>query len=126
MCAHLLKIMFRDAAFSQLNQHLHFSVHDADFVKDVFMKKDRETLYFEDDFNFKLILHERDFVPGVTILANIVDAIKHSRRMIMILSRSILNIVLDMNFFLSKLVLRALPHKYVVVRSQALIPCNRT
>ena len=84
------------------------------------MKEDGKTLYFEDDFNFKLILHERDFVPGVTILANIVDAIKHSRKMIMILSRSILNIVLDMklNFFLSKLVLRALPHKYVVVRSQ--------
>ena len=55
------------------------------------MKDDGRTLYFEDDFNFKLILHERDFVPGVTIQANIVDAIKHSRRMIMILSRLTLN-----------------------------------
>ena len=113
--------MFRDAAIIQLNQHLRFSIHDADFVKDVYMKEDRRTLYFEDDFNFKLILHERDFVPGVTIHANIVDAIKHSRRMIMILSRSILNIVLEMilNFFLSNLVPRALPHKYVFVRGQA-------
>ena len=68
-------------------KHSYFSIHDTDFVKDLFMKEDRTTLYFEDDFNFKLILHERDFVPGVTILANIVDAIKHSRRMIMILSR---------------------------------------
>ena len=58
-----------------------------EFVRNVFMKEDRRTLYFEDDFDFKLILHERDFVPGVTIHANIVDAIKHSRRMIMILSR---------------------------------------
>ena len=63
------------------------SIHDLEFVRNVFMKEDRRTLYFEDDFNFKLILHERDFVPGVTIHANIVDAIKHSRRMIMILSR---------------------------------------
>ena len=54
------------------------------------MKEDGKTLYFEDDFNFKLILHERDFVPGVTILANIVDAIKHSRKMIMILSKLVL------------------------------------
>ena len=51
------------------------------------MNKDGQTLHFEDEFDFKLILHERDFVPGVTIHANIVDAIKHSRRMIMILSR---------------------------------------
>ena len=51
------------------------------------MNKDGQTLHFEDEFNFNLILHERDFVPGVTIHANIVDAIKRSRRMIMILSR---------------------------------------
>ena len=54
------------------------------------MKEDGKTLYFEDDFNFQLILHQRDFVPGVTIHANIVDAIKHSRRMIMILSKLVL------------------------------------
>ena len=61
-----------------------------EFVRNVFMKEDRRTLYFEDDFDFKLILHERDFIPGVTIHANIVDAIKHSRRMIMILSKWVL------------------------------------
>ena len=64
------------------------------------MNKDGQTLHFEDEFDFKLILHERDFVPGVTIHANIVDAIKHSRRMIMILSRSVLILFLLIRFAL--------------------------
>ena len=51
------------------------------------MKNNCLDLYLEKDFDFKLILHKRDFTPGVTIQANIVDAIKHSRRMFMILSR---------------------------------------
>ena len=42
------------------------------------MNKDGQTLHFEDEFDFKLILHERDFVPGVTNHANIVDAIRQA------------------------------------------------
>ena len=51
------------------------------------MKENTLTLHLEEDFHFKLILHKRDFTPGVTIQSNIVDAITKSRRMFMILSR---------------------------------------
>ena len=80
------------------------------------MKRDRTTLFFEDDFHFKLILHERDFVPGVTIHANIVDAIKHSRRMIMILSRLISKIffLFTLNLLLANSIPTALPYTFFV------------
>ena len=51
------------------------------------MKDNTLKLYLEEDFGFKLILHKRDFTPGVTIQGNIVDAITKSRRMFVILSR---------------------------------------
>ena len=43
--------------------------------------------YLEENFGFKLCVHERDFTVGDTIPANIEVAIKHSRRMIMVISR---------------------------------------
>ena len=51
------------------------------------MKDNTLILHLEEDFHFKLILHKRDFTPGVTIHSNIVDAITKSRRMFMVLSR---------------------------------------
>ena len=51
------------------------------------MKPNAINLYLEEDFNFKLLLHERDFTPGVSIQTNIADAIMHSRKMFMVLSR---------------------------------------
>ncbi len=44
-------------------------------------------VYLEEELGFRLCIHERDFVVGETIPANIQAAINHSRRMIMIISR---------------------------------------
>lgn len=49
--------------------------------------KDELKSYLEDDFNFELILHQRDFTPGLSIQDNIADAITQSRRMFTVLSR---------------------------------------
>ncbi len=51
-----------------------------------FMKKHVQQ-YLENEMGFTLCFHERDFYPGDSIPANIETAIKHSRRMIMIISR---------------------------------------
>ena len=64
-----------------------FSNEDFEFIKAVFMKENTLKFHLEEDFHFRLILHKRDFTPGVTIQANIVDAITKSRRMFMVLSR---------------------------------------
>ena len=42
--------------------------------------------YLEREFDFSLILHERDFPGGVTIIQNIIHALNKSRRMIMMLT----------------------------------------
>ena len=65
---------------------LSFSNEDFDFISDIFMK-DELKLYLEDDFNFELVLHQRDFTPGLSIQDNIADAITQSRRMFTVLSR---------------------------------------
>ena len=58
-----------------------FSHFDRPFVK-------REVLqYLEDEFGLNLCIHERDFLGGAAITANIAAAIQHSRRMIMVISR---------------------------------------
>ena len=64
-----------------------FSNEDFDFMSDIFMKDDTSNLYLEDDFHFEIILHQRDFIPGLSIQDNIADAITQSRRMFTILSR---------------------------------------
>ncbi len=43
--------------------------------------------YLEVELGYKLCFHERDFLVGESIPANIEAAINHSRRMIMIVSR---------------------------------------
>ena len=45
------------------------------------------TPYLEELFGFSLILHERDFPGGVTIMANIINALEKSRKMIMLLTK---------------------------------------
>ena len=45
--------------------------------------------YLESEFDFQLLLHERDFPGGVTIIENIIQAVQRSRRMIMLLTRSV-------------------------------------
>ncbi len=48
------------------------------------------TPYLEEEFDFNLILHERDFPGGVTIMANIVRAVDSTRRMILVLSKYVI------------------------------------
>ena len=43
--------------------------------------------YLEDECGLKLCVHERDFLGGAAIAANICAAIEHSRRMVMVVSR---------------------------------------
>ena len=57
------------------------SHHDRPFVKKEVIE------YLEEEFGFKLRVHERDCMVGDTLPANIDVAINHSRRMIMVLSR---------------------------------------
>ena len=57
------------------------SCHDRQFVK-------REVIeYLEETFGYTLCIHERDFMVGDTIPANIDVAIKHSQLMIVVISR---------------------------------------
>ncbi len=44
-------------------------------------------VYLEEELGFKLCIHERDFMPGTSIIGNIEDAVKHSRRTIVIVSK---------------------------------------
>ncbi len=52
----------------------------------LFMMEETLSPYLEEEYGFSLILHERDFPGGVTIMANIINAVEKSRRMIMILT----------------------------------------
>ncbi len=48
--------------------------------------------FLEIQYDYKLCIHERDFALGSMILSNIMAAIEHSRRVILIISRyAILN-----------------------------------
>ena len=51
--------------------------------------------FLENAYGFKICLHERDFTVGDTIPANIEAAIRHSRRMIMVISRYIIPFLLS-------------------------------
>ena len=42
----------------------------------------------EKEYGFRLIIHERDWIAGRTIRANIMDSLEKSRRVIFIVSRS--------------------------------------
>ena len=62
------------------------------WVSDVFMKnKKKRSRRFdmEKRYGFRLMIHERDWIAGRTIRANIMDGIEKSRRVIFILSRYI-------------------------------------
>ncbi len=65
-----------------------YSHTDRTLLKEVFMVGDTLTPYLEEvDHGFKLIFHERDFPGGWTIMANIINAIKSTRKMIMLLTK---------------------------------------
>ena len=60
---------------------LFYSHHDRSFIKQEVLE------YLEGQFHFQLCLHERDVMVGEMIPVNTEAAIKHSRRMIMVISR---------------------------------------
>ena len=70
-----------------IDEHLYCSGLDEDIMRELFLKPDWITAILEEDHDFKLVLHQRDFLPGVAILHNISEAVTRSRRMIMLLSR---------------------------------------
>ena len=64
------------------------SHHDREMMLNLFMTAGTLTPYLEEkSYKFKMVLHERDFLGGRTIMSGIVDAINNSRRMIMVLSK---------------------------------------
>ncbi len=67
-----------------------FSKADLPWLIDVLWKKKgkgNRNLDIEVDHGFKLFIHQRDFIPGRTIMANIRDGIEKSRRVIFVLSK---------------------------------------
>ncbi len=54
---------------------------------ELFMVKGTKIPYLEQEHGFRIILHERDFPVGYTIMGNIVNAVERSRKMIMVLSK---------------------------------------
>ena len=66
---------------------------DAKWVSDVFMKNKKKRsrrFNLEKEYGFRLMIHERDWIAGRTIRANIVDSLEKSRRVIFIVSRYLL------------------------------------
>ena len=63
------------------------SHYDRAIMTKLLMMEDTLTPYLEEEYGFSLILHERDFPGGVTIMANIINAVEKTRRMIMILTK---------------------------------------
>ncbi len=67
-----------------------FSKEDVPWLVDVLWKKKgngNKSLDVEVDYGFKLFIHQRDFIAGRTIMANVQDGIEKSRRIIFILSK---------------------------------------
>ena len=60
---------------------------DRAMMKKLMMVDGTLTPYLEAEFGFGLILHERDFLGGVTIMSNVINAVECTRRMIMIISK---------------------------------------
>ncbi len=58
-------------------------------MQKLFMVGETLSLQLEEVHDFSLVLHERDFPGGVTIMANIISAVQQSRRMIMVLTKSV-------------------------------------
>ena len=50
-------------------------------------KKKSRKFDIEKEYGFRFVIHERDWIAGRTIRANIVDSMEKSRRIIFLLSR---------------------------------------
>ena len=73
-----------------------FSHEDRKWVTEVFMKnKKKRSRRFdlEKEYGFRLSIHDRDWIAGRTIRANIMDSVEGSRRVIFILSKYFLLLI---------------------------------
>ena len=68
--------------FSPCHLFLFESVENERWVRDHVMD-----FLESEEHGYKLCMHNRDFVPGNTILHNICTSIKHSRRLISVVTR---------------------------------------
>ena len=64
-----------------------FSHKDIKWVKEIFWKSDGVQFDMEKEYGFRFMIHDRDWIAGRTIRANITDSLEKSRRVIFILSR---------------------------------------
>ncbi len=87
MCFDTEKITQNDVSRRRYSSSFLCSENDFQLMRDIFMKYNGLTPILEEDHSFQLVLHQRDFTPGVPILANIADVVVKSRRMIMLLSK---------------------------------------
>ena len=61
-------------------------------------KKRSRRFDLEKEYGFRIMIHERDWIAGRTIRANIMDGIEKSRRIIFVLSRYFPRLLIDMIF----------------------------
>ena len=64
-----------------------FSNKDIKWVKEIFWKSDGVQFDMEKEYGFRFMIHDRDWIAGRTIRANITDSLEKSTRVIFILSR---------------------------------------
>ncbi|ELU03528.1 hypothetical protein CAPTEDRAFT_27770, partial [Capitella teleta] len=76
----------QDVMDKEYDAIISYSAKDYKWVCHVLRRKLEST-----DRGFKLCLHDRDFKVGATIGENILESVRKSRRMIMVLSRNFLN-----------------------------------
>ena len=68
-------------------------------------KKKRSTRFdIEKEYGFRFVIHDRDWIGGRTIRANVVDSIDESRRVIFIISKYFLFPSYDHFFFFSNFI----------------------
>ena len=68
----------------QYDAFVSYANEDQDFVKNEMIRK------LEDGYSLSICIHERDFTPGRYIAENIIQAVKKSRRTIILLSKNFL------------------------------------
>ncbi len=74
------------------HKSLHFSNEDKKIMKHIFTTKDDDERKYilEEDHGFELCVHTRNFMAGILITTNIANAVRLSRRIIILLTQYVL------------------------------------
>ena len=56
-------------------------------MQELFLKYDGLKSILEENHDFRVVIPQRDFLPGTVLLNTVADAITKSRRMIILLTR---------------------------------------